>query len=209
MKYKKIIFDFDGTLTDTNGIYAREFVKIAKATGFDDTFENAYLWIAKYSIPYAISQHQWGPDYREKIAEYRRMRNESVLNEAVPMVGAKELLEYIICSGGQNYLFTDNNSVAYDCLTKWGMNNYFSGMVFCASESLPLKPSSEGMKYLLNKYDLLPSECLIIGDRDADIISGQGAEVDGVLVDPYGYYPDLKPKYRADSLNNIIDIIRD
>lgn len=207
MRYSNILFDFDGTLSRTNEIYAREFVKFGRMYDFDVRYEDAFLWISKYSIPYAIHQHQWGPDYREKCAVYRQMRNRSVLEEATPIEGARELLAHIARNGGRSFLFTDNNAVAYACLEKWDLKRYFSGAVFCSAEGFPLKPAPDGLLFLLRKYGLDASDCVIVGDRDADILSGDGAGVDGILLDPYDYYPDFSVKYRISRISQIIDIL--
>ncbi len=207
MRYKNIIFDFDGTLTKTNEIYAREFVKLGNAYGFNDTYEDAFLWISRYSIPYAMHRHQWGPDYKERYVEYRQMRNKSVLEEAVPIEGVRNLLEHIALNRGRSFLYTDNNSVAYKCLEKWDLKQFFSDAIFCSEKGLPLKPSSDGLLYLMEKNKLDPTDCVVVGDRDADIISGTGAKVDGILFDPYGYYPELNAKFRVTDLMDVIEIL--
>lgn len=208
MTYKNIIFDFDGTLFDTNGVYAREYVKLGNEYGFNDTYEDAYTWLAKYSVYYAISRHDWGCRYRFVEERFRPMRNAAALADAKPMEGCEALLRYIEDNGGKMFLYTDNNSIAYDCLEKWDMKRYFSGAVFCTGEGLPLKPSPEGLLFLLQKYGLDPSDCLIVGDRDADILSGEGANVSGALLDRHNFFPEVRSKYRVTSLREIEGILK-
>ena len=43
------------------------------------------------------------------------------------------------------------------------------------------KPSPEGIEYLLGKYKLPVRECLMIGDRELDVLAGKNAGVDACL----------------------------
>ena len=203
MNYLNFIFDFDDTLFDTSRIYAREYMKLSKKHGFKDKYEDVYLWLSKYSVQYAISQHDWGYNYKKICRDYRMMRNSSAIAESKPLEGCDELLQNIINRGGKVFLYTDNNAIVYECISKWNMNQYFSDAVFCSSEGLAFKPSPEGLQYLINKNGLIPSECLMIGDRDVDMISCSEAGVDGVLLDWHNYFPDFKSKYRVQSLKDI------
>lgn len=206
MRYDAVIFDFDGTLFDTHDLYTREYLKLGSQYGFHDKYEDVFLWLSKHSVGYAIRQHDWGCRYREIAELYRPMRDKTVIEEAVPIQGCLEILKYVKDNGGQNFLYTDNNEVVYDCLKKWNMKNYFDGASF-GRFGFPSKPAPDGLFELMEQYHLAPEKCLVVGDRDADILAGSAANVDGVLFDLFNYYPDLSVKYRVTSLMEIANLL--
>ena len=71
----------------------------------------------------------------------------------------------------------------------------------------PRKPAPDALLALIKKCDLEPPKCVMIGDRDIDVLAGKNAGMDGILIDDEKYYPDLDVTYRVSSLSEIKDII--
>lgn len=52
------------------------------------------------------------------------------------------------------------------------------------------KPDPEALTYLLDKYELEPSQTAMVGDRPLDILAGQNAGVKTILFDEAGIFLD-------------------
>ena len=56
---------------------------------------------------------------------------------------------------------------------------------------------------LMKKNGLKADECIMVGDRDIDILAGKNAGMVGILMDTEGYYPQLSVEYRITELKEI------
>lgn len=52
--YQDLIYDFDGTLSDTYPVYAKVLMELLARYGIEDTYENAYAKL-KISVGHAIT----------------------------------------------------------------------------------------------------------------------------------------------------------
>lgn len=64
---------------------------------------------------------------------------------------------------------------------------YFSGGV-TSEDGFPSKPAPDALLHLLEKHQLDPARCLMIGDRNIDMESALNAGIAGAVFDPDGYY---------------------
>ncbi|MCQ2428252.1 MAG: HAD hydrolase-like protein, partial [Clostridia bacterium] len=64
MKYNYVIFDFDGTLSDTYPCFADAFVDTCRLYGVDCDYKKAYD-LLKISVGNAILSFDFGASYRE------------------------------------------------------------------------------------------------------------------------------------------------
>lgn len=103
-----------------------------------------------------------------------------------PIEGMPELVEELKARGGKLYLLS-NISIGF-------ANNYhrnpwasklfslFDGLVFSGPIGIT-KPNREIFEYLLNRYQLDPSECLFIDDSPKNIIGCENIGIKGYLFD--------------------------
>ena len=178
LKRKYWIFDLDGTLTiavhDFNAI--REELGIPEGQPIIKTLE---------SLPLKESRNK-----KKKLQEIE----EKLALNASPAPGVKKLLETL---NSQNYFFgiltLNSKENAWTTLKVLGLSEYFTrGSVigrWCAEP----KPSPNGIKKLLNHWNVFANEALIVGDYLYDLQVGRAAEIATVHVDPSGSFewPDL------------------
>ncbi|GHV42010.1 phosphoglycolate phosphatase [Clostridia bacterium] len=183
MRYKHVIWDFDGTLFDTYPIMAGAFCDALREIGIDEPTDNIFS-LMKISIGSAIEH------YREKykiggafLEKYERDRLEVEKRKVQPFDGILELCRNISESGGKNYLYTHRGESSFYFLEKFGLDKYFTDFV-TKTDNFPRKPSPDAILYLAEKHGMLSDDAIMIGDRDVDILAAKNAGVDGRLVAP-------------------------
>jgi len=195
-RLKCVIFDMDGTLTQTNRLIFDSFNYIAlKYEG------------KKYSEPEITAM--FGPPEegallnivgREKIVQamkeylefYGAHHNE--LARLYP--GIKEVVIDLKKRGIHVALFTgkgiDTTSITMD---KFGLTPYFDYVV-TGSDVTNHKPSAEGIRKIMNHFRLQADEVLMVGDGVPDVKASHeaGVKIAAVLWDSYGKEKVLQMK---------------
>ena len=116
------------------------------------------------------------------------MGEEEVFPRAVPFSDAADVLSAIVRAGGRNYLYTHRNRTALGYLETYGLSGYFADAV-TSEEGFPAKPAPDAVLALIARNELDPGECVMIGDREIDGMSGKNAGIAGALVN----YPPALP----------------
>lgn len=70
--------------------------------------------------------------------------------------------------GIENYIYTHKSKNAIEILSRLRIEKYFSEVV-TSSNGFQRKPHSEGVDYLMNKYQLEKDHTYYIGDRNLDV----------------------------------------
>jgi len=178
MKYKHIIWDFDGTLFDTYPIFSGTFKAALSERGITEP-QAEILSLMKVSIGHAYKH------YREKHAldeaffnNYKKLNKETQERDAKPYEGIAELCKAICENGGKNYIYTHKDESAYFYLKKFGMMECFAGGV-TQEGNFPRKPAPDAILHLLDKFEISAKEALMVGDRDIDVLAGVNAGICG------------------------------
>lgn len=204
MKYKYYIYDFDGTISDSYPTFTKAFIQMLNSLGMDDTYESVFSKL-KVSFGKACSSYDF-PKMDKSVSEmYRDFRLPLMPVYAKPFDDAEKLLSWVVENGGKNYIYTHSGQIAWDLLELWGLKKYFDGGV-TADMKFPLKPAPDALNYLCEKEGLDKDLCVMVGDRDIDVLAGKNAGMDGILFDPGSYFPDFEATYRVDTLEEIINI---
>ena len=193
LKRKYWIFDLDGTLTiavhDFNAI--REELGIPVGQPIIKTLE---------SLPLKESRNK-----KKKLQEIE----EKLALNASPAPGVKKLLETL---NSQNYFFgiltLNTRENAWTTLKVLGLSEYFSKESVIGRWCAEPKPSPNGIKKLLNHWNVNANEALIVGDYIYDLQVGRAAEIATVHVDPSGAFewPELAD-ISVCSLNELTDML--
>lgn len=174
MKYKHIIWDFDGTLFDSYPAMATAFSAALGEFGITVPIESILAYM-KISIGNAIEHFSTLYHLDEAfIKRFTQLREEEEREKILPFPGALELCRGFCASGGKNYLFTHRGDSALYYMKKYGLADCFSDWV-TAKQGFLRKPSTEGLLYLINKHCFSAREALVIGDRELDILAGKNA----------------------------------
>ena len=193
LKRKYWIFDLDGTLTiavhDFNAI--REELGIPEGQPIIKTLE---------SLPLKESRNK-----KKKLQEIE----EKLALNATPAPGVEKLLETL---NSQNYFFgiltLNTRENAWITLKALGLTEYFTRESVIGRWCAEPKPSPNGIKKILNHWNVYANEALIVGDYLYDLQVGRAAEIATVHVDPSGSFewPELAD-ISVCSLNELTEML--
>ncbi|GAB2022829.1 HAD family hydrolase [Pseudolactococcus yaeyamensis] len=181
MKIKNYIWDFDGTLFDTYPVMLDALEQTIAKHGIQYDGDLAYF-IKKYSI------RQFALDYAtpDFMADYHALETKLQTDvKFYPVIPA--ILANIVENGGRNFVVSHRDDKTYDYLG--GLSPLFTEII-TSDNHLARKPDPEAITYLIDKYDLEPSQTAMVGDRPLDIEAGQNAGVKTILFDEAGIFGD-------------------
>lgn len=111
-----------------------------------------------------------------------------------PFPGVKAVCRYICEIGGQNFIVTHRPKVSLEALlAAHAMAHYFTDFI-AKEDPYPRKPDPAAVETLIAQYALDRGRCLLIGDRDLDIVAGQRAGIRTCFfgTEPHEAQPDLE-----------------
>jgi putative hydrolase of the HAD superfamily len=112
-----------------------------------------------------------------KIEELMDVVRESL----IPLEGSFELLDELYEQGVPLYSITDNIVEIIDYLKKrYNFLHKFKGVIV-SGEIGVLKPSPIIYQTLLEKYELIPQECIFIDDLEKNIIGAREVGIHGIV----------------------------
>jgi len=174
--YKHIIWDFDGTLFDTYPVMGNIFKNMLEEEGIEEPLDDI-LKHMKVSMSYALQHYEKKYHINNTfIEEYNKRRKDMEIHSCKPYAGIEEICRYIHTSGKSNYLYTHRGESAIKFLTNYGLYNYFSDFI-TSQHGFERKPSPNAINYLVDKYNIIHNEAIMIGDRDLDILSAKNAGI--------------------------------
>lgn len=209
--YKYLVFDFDGTLIDSNYL-------------IDLTIRETSKKILGKEIDQEKINKVWGkvlteqmmdldPERVDELSEfysdyYRKHRDEFT----TIFDGIKEMLDELINLDCKLAIVTNKGTGGLEHgLEMFQINDYFK-MALSKSDVDKKKPHPEGLFRVMNFLGAKPEEVLFIGDSIHDIECGQNAGVDTVLVSwtviDLEALLKLKPTYVIDTPNDLVQIVK-
>ena len=211
-KYKCIIFDMDGTLTQTNQLIYDSFNHVAgKYINKRLTPEEI---IALFGPPEkeAVENMIGSQHIEPAMIDYYRFYHQEHNNLAVLYPGIRELLEFLQSNNVIIALFTGKGRRTTDItLDQFNINQYFQ-MTMTGDDVDEFKPSGNGIKKILEKFSLNPGDALMVGDAVADFKASREAGVDiaSVVWDSYGKHDviNLSPDYLFHDVKEFFNWLR-
>ncbi|MEN6567626.1 MAG: HAD-IA family hydrolase [Veillonellales bacterium] len=172
--YKHVVWDFDGTLYNTYPGITKAFFRVV-------TEENIKIDIKELGAQLRVSigntqkrlnkQYGLSDDFEKKYLTYRNQIEE----ECIPTFPyAIEICRAIWKSGKKNYLYTHRDTTALKHLEKSGIRECFADCI-SIEDDFPRKPDPAALLSLAKRHNFSPAECIMIGDRDIDILAGKNA----------------------------------
>lgn len=190
MKYKAIIFDFDGVLFDSEKIHLYACNQVFKTLGFTITEEkyfqnyvglsdNEMFDLILKDMNIKLKQDTVKSLRKNKIAAYKEYLTHSISLDGVP--GVKEFLQtyaqrinrFAICSGATSEEIEDTLLK----LENGELKDYFKHVISIDNISIG-KPSPEGYLLAANRLGILPQYCLAIEDTPVGIAAAKNAGMD-------------------------------
>ncbi len=212
--YTVVLFDLDGTIIDPkigliNSVkFALDRMKIEYNQ--TDTFERFIGPPLDYSFQkfFSLSESQ----AQKAVDFYRIYYKKSGIEENHLYPGIKELFEDLVKQNILLYVATSKpTTFAIDILNHYNIANCFEEIVG-ANLDLTRTAKKEIIEYILTKYpNIDPNNCIMIGDRNYDIIGAHSSQMDSIGV-LYGYgsreeMNKIKPTYIAETINDLRKIL--
>lgn len=183
-----IIFDMDGTLTQTNQLIYDSFNHIAekyRGKRFSEKEITAMFGPPEEGALLAVVRPQELETAMKDYLSFYRSQHER-LARLYP--GIEEILKFIKLRGRKLALFTGKGiHTTTITLEEYHLKEYFDYVV-TGNDVKNHKPSSEGIRKIMDHFALRPDEVLMVGDAVSDIKASNeaGVRIAVVLWDSYG-----------------------
>ncbi len=195
----------DGTLTSTNELIFDTFNYISMK--YLNKPLTPHEITAMFGPPEDAALRKLLPDEtaEQAIEDFYRYYEEHHESKAQLYPGMSDTLSKLYAQDRILALFTGKGRTTTEITLKvLGIGDYFS-QVITGHDVRKHKPSGEGIRMILARFDLRPSETVMIGDSVADVKASAEAGVDAaaVLWDSYGYEKmlTLETTYRFHTLD--------
>ena len=203
---KNLVFDFDGTISDSYPIFLRIVRQVAKDFDVEVKMSDEELLDKlMVNVKVCMDSMNFQCEYSERANAFWGYQRQ-YYKEFQPFPEIKPILEKAISLGKKNYIYTHSGDIVLRMLENMGLDGYFSGIV-TADHGFPNKPAPDALFYLCKTYGLDSSECLMIGDRDIDTMAGNNAGTKGCLWDPCDRYAEYQTDYKIKTLNELYDLL--
>jgi phosphoglycolate phosphatase-like HAD superfamily hydrolase len=204
LKYRAVLFDFDGTLTPSLPLWVRAYRIALRHFGIDMDdpevirrclFKDWHAVAADLALPS-------GEAVRDQVDVGLR---EAFLDAALfPLV--LPLIDHCRCHGLQTALVTSSpRSLLAAVLPKLGLISQFD-FVVCGDDVKNYKPHPEPVLTTLQALQRLPHEAIMVGDATVDMLAGKAAGTATALFLPPGPSPFHSPaKLRATAPDHVFE----
>ena len=191
MKYKGIIFDFNGTLywdSDKHKQTWREYSKKLRGTPFSDEEMLKYMFgrtneqIIKYAIGKQPTPEMVEKYGQEKEALYRKMALEDKKTFHLAK-GAEAFLDFLKENNIPRTIATMSDKVNVDFyIEHFHLEKWFDiDKIVYSNGIIPGKPAPDIYQIAAKNLNLLPSECIVIEDAISGIDSAKAAEIGKII----------------------------
>lgn len=206
-KIDTVLFDYDGTLVDTNDIILKSW---------QYTFERLGVEMPPDGVIYAtygelLVDTMWdffGGDEQQvmdNVGLYREFQNEHFDGEVTVFPGAAELLDGLREDGYKLALVTSRTKLTtLSGLKRYGLEGKFDELV-TSDDTDAHKPSPEPFFVAMEKLGSKPSECVMLGDTWMDVEGAWNAGVCPImsgwsLAFKFNKGSSIGPRYTIQSL---------
>ena len=210
VKIKAVLFDMDGTLTDTEKFYQEAWPQTLAHFGYKMTPEMP-LELRSLGRPFVVEKFKewYGDDFDYwKIREYRKKQVEDILKEnGIPLKpGCKEILQWLRDNNIFISLVTANDRErAERHLKKIGLFEYFNAVV-CADMVERGKPAPDIYAYACKTLDVEPECTFAIEDSPNGIRSAHDAGCNAVMIPDLTEPDEELQKLLYARLDNLLEI---
>jgi phosphoglycolate phosphatase len=214
MAYKNILFDLDGTLTESHyGIVNSVKYALRKFGIEEHDYEKLKQFVGpplrvSFAEFYGFSEEQ------TKLAAEYYHENFTVkgIFENKLYDGIDELLKNLKAIGKNIILATSKPTpLAERILAHFHLDQYFTYVVGSNLDGTMLE-KDEVIKFALEKNHLKPAESIMVGDRKFDILGAHQNHIDSIAVTyGYGSLEELEiaaPTYFCEAVADILEIVK-
>lgn len=178
---KAVIFDLDGTLTDSLDSIKYSADMAVEKYGFGPYTKEQYKYFVGEGAAVLIERClEAGGDvnhvhFAEAFAEYQKIFEKYCMYHVVPYEGIVELLSALKSKGVKIAVLSNKpHKRTVDVIDTVFGKEYFD-MVQGQTEEIERKPSPAGVFYILKTFGLEPADILYLGDTGTDMQTGKAA----------------------------------
>jgi phosphoglycolate phosphatase len=208
--YKHLLFDLDGTLTDSEeGIINALKYALDKAGITDNDTDKLRSFIGSSLLKTLQKVYGISKDRAEEIAsDYRSYYSEKGMYENRVYPGIPELLSDLKKAGKRLIVATSKRTTgARQVLDIFNLNEYFD-LVVGGSPDGKISEKTDVIRHVFSKTgNDIKNSAVMIGDRKFDILGAHENGIDSIAV-MYGYatkkeIDEAKPTYRVGSVDEL------
>ena len=213
MKYKNILFDLDGTITDSSpGIINSYLHSLNKIGLAEDDIDKLKSYIGSPLRAYYTERHNLSTaDSDTAVKHFREHYAEKGIFENAVYPGMAELIDKLRENGFRLYIATSKPlEFAITVLNHFNIKEYFNS-IHGSDMSADNKPKDRLIADAILMNGLSKDESIMIGDRYHDI---NGAKTNGIasIAVTYGYgsineLSELRPDHIASSAGDIEKVL--
>ncbi len=206
--YDYLIYDFDGTLSNTYPIFTEAFLKMMEKYNIpqDESTYNTVYSLLKQSVGAAVKNYDFPLQPKEAREIFEEIYQPLAVEKQQLFPEAEDILRFGMEQGKKNYVYTHSGLWVYALLERMGIKDCFD-FVLDSTYDFPRKPDPAALNFLIEECGIDKSRALMIGDRDLDIDVAHAAGIAACLIDPDNYYPNLQTEYKIKNLNELRQII--
>jgi HAD superfamily hydrolase (TIGR01549 family) len=179
MSYSNIIFDFDGTITDSKRDIAGAQVWVLQQLGVtsfrpEDLFRHVGKTLEEtFSTLLPQTLHERIPEAAKMYSEYYQPRS---LETTKLFPGVKETLEILRLHGKRLAIASTKRGAGIKRATDYfGISGYFVQLQ--GSDGIPHKPDPFIINKILSEQRWQRENTLMVGDTDKDVLAGKNSGV--------------------------------
>ena len=182
-KFDTAMFDFDGTVMDTNGLIVESWQYTVKTlAGRDISIEDIQSTLGEV-IAYSMTRIIPEIDPATAVSTYREYQRDRYLSRIHLFDGAIETLTALKNNGVKIGMVTSRlaNST-FKALDHFDMRQYFDA-ILTAEDTPKFKPDPEPINLMLDALEADPAKSIYLGDTVHDILAAKAAGVYTILAD--------------------------
>lgn len=209
---KAVIFDLDGTLVDSMGLWKDIDIEFLSARGiaYQDNLQEMIEGMSFTETAVFFQEYYHLKETVDELkAIWNHMAEEKYRHEVLPKPGALEFLEYLKQRGIKMGIATSNSKELVDAVNEaWHFDNYMDCIVTACSVKKG-KPAPDVYLEAARQLGINPKDCLVFEDIVKGIESGKNAGMKVCAVeDSYSALQREEKKKCSDYYINTYDDIK-
>lgn len=214
MNFKCIIFDFDGTLADTNTGIVRTYQKTLETLGIPVPSVERISSTIGLPLRECFTAGVDGitdEQADEAVVTYRRLFDGIAIPATTAFPGIVDTLRTLYENGYRLAIATSRSHRSLGILSeKIGVAGFFEGM-YGVEDVVNHKPAPDMVNLILKDFGIAPEDALVVGDATYDLLMGHGAgcKVCGVTWGNQGreMLSGVDPEYIIDNISELLEIV--
>ena len=208
--YDYLIYDFDGTLSDTYPIFTEAFLKLMEKYNIPQDYDTVYS-LLKQSVGAALNHYDFPMSKKEARVEFEAIYQPIAVEKQNLFPDAEDILRFGLLRGKKNYVYTHSGEWVYALFERMGIQDCFE-FVIDSTYDFPRKPDPTAALLIAKQFQVGSEECVYIGDSDVDMQTANAAGMESVGV-TWGFRPkevllEHGAKHTIDHPEELISIVK-